>query len=383
MRSKCISRKWMAAAFGVFSLIHGLCTLTGAGELIQHRVEKGDTLWSISERYFGDPNLWPRLWEMNPFVTNPHLLKAGDLVRIGVREPVAIHLPEPAPQQPAVTGQAVLKEPDGIQVGAITNLNARGLFSEDEQKPLSVVQASDSQKLLLSKGDYLFLNFAGRPGVKAGDSFMVFRPLDRVRHVLTGDETGYLYSARARLILRERSVRDIYRAEILENYGDVNLGDLVLPFVPLPSCMLPLPSDPGLRGVVVATGQLQNAFGRNSIVYLDKGRDQGLLPGSMLELVRFRNVPDPGVSTDIPSLFFEVFKVRTLTELYEKVTRESMVYEKMVGRMIVLDAGPQTATALVLSTNENLQVGAFFRGASTWLDSPGAPPMPLSCTARP
>ena len=45
-------------------------------------VQKGDTLWDICQKFYGDPNLWPKLWEMNPFVTNPHLLKPGDIITL-------------------------------------------------------------------------------------------------------------------------------------------------------------------------------------------------------------------------------------------------------------------------------------------------------------
>jgi hypothetical protein len=37
-------------------------------------VRKGDTLWGISERYLDDPWLWPELWQLNPEISNPHLV---------------------------------------------------------------------------------------------------------------------------------------------------------------------------------------------------------------------------------------------------------------------------------------------------------------------
>ena len=51
-------------------------------EKLTHVVEKGDTLWDICEKYYGDPDLWPKLWQMNPFVTNPHLLTPGDIITL-------------------------------------------------------------------------------------------------------------------------------------------------------------------------------------------------------------------------------------------------------------------------------------------------------------
>lgn len=32
---------------------------------MKHVVESGDTLWSISEKYLGDPLKWPRIYQSN------------------------------------------------------------------------------------------------------------------------------------------------------------------------------------------------------------------------------------------------------------------------------------------------------------------------------
>jgi len=38
----------------------------------RHVVQKGDSLWTICEFYFRDPWRWPKVWALNPEVTNPH-----------------------------------------------------------------------------------------------------------------------------------------------------------------------------------------------------------------------------------------------------------------------------------------------------------------------
>jgi len=48
-----------------------------------HVVQKGDTLWSLCSKYFGDPWRWPRLWAANPSITNPHWIFPGDIIRLG------------------------------------------------------------------------------------------------------------------------------------------------------------------------------------------------------------------------------------------------------------------------------------------------------------
>jgi nucleoid-associated protein YgaU len=66
---------------GVWFVGSGVCVSVGAQPLT-HTVVKGDTLWDICDQYYGDEELWPKLWQMNPFITNPHLLKPGDVINL-------------------------------------------------------------------------------------------------------------------------------------------------------------------------------------------------------------------------------------------------------------------------------------------------------------
>jgi hypothetical protein len=42
----------------------------------KYEVNRGDTLWDISARLFGDPKVWPKIWEINnPTILNPHMIE--------------------------------------------------------------------------------------------------------------------------------------------------------------------------------------------------------------------------------------------------------------------------------------------------------------------
>lgn len=41
-------------------------------------INRGDTLWDISTRLFGDGKYWPKVWALNnSHITNPHLIRPG------------------------------------------------------------------------------------------------------------------------------------------------------------------------------------------------------------------------------------------------------------------------------------------------------------------
>lgn len=68
-----------------------------------YTVQKGDTLWSVSQTLFGDPTFWPKIWSLNrETIENPHFIYPGDKV---------LFYPGTQSDSPAL---AVAKEGDGV-----------------------------------------------------------------------------------------------------------------------------------------------------------------------------------------------------------------------------------------------------------------------------
>ena len=48
-----------------------------------HEVKKGDTLWKIAERYYGDGSLYTKIFEANrDILKDPNVIKVGQKLRI-------------------------------------------------------------------------------------------------------------------------------------------------------------------------------------------------------------------------------------------------------------------------------------------------------------
>src|SRR6476661_5543146 len=78
---------------------------TAPGEV--HTVQKGDTLWDLSQQYLGSPWYWPKVWSYNPEIANPHWIYPGNKVRFfpaGEEVPSRVEVGN-APEQPEDTGE--------------------------------------------------------------------------------------------------------------------------------------------------------------------------------------------------------------------------------------------------------------------------------------
>ena len=47
-----------------------------------HTVQKGDTLWAIAKKYYGNGNQYPKIASANPAIKNPNLIYPGQILSI-------------------------------------------------------------------------------------------------------------------------------------------------------------------------------------------------------------------------------------------------------------------------------------------------------------
>jgi hypothetical protein len=334
-----------------------------------HVVQRGDTLWDICEKYYGDPNLWPKLWQMNPFITNPHLLKPGDLVTLLEGVPVRRaeveqeekEIPVKKAEEPKPVTAPVVT---GIDVSGLTNVQALGHLSVKEVDPWGFVLASESGRQLLSQGETIFLHLNNGKAAKPGDHFNICKSSPLIKHPITGEKIGYILSVLARVVVEEKvgvgfgggafyKKEGVYQARIEEYFRELNVGDLVLPYEPISQCVQPISIDEPLVGNIVAAQDQRSLVASNRVVYLDHGFNDGVRRGNIFEVVRTHIVRDP---------------VKGEVEFLSK-PRSVILPDIPIGTIMVLESRPDTSTAIVISANEEFLIGTYVKGLS-WVETP-------------
>ena len=362
--------KTIASVFMILSLILIAAPAYLGAQPSTHKVQRGDTLWSICEKYYGDSTLWPKLWEMNPFVTNPHLLKPGDLITLIEKEDM---LKGRGAEKPSKEAAKPVPKMKGIDLGLLTNPATMGYLSLTPVEPWGEIYASTKSELGAEKGDKVFINFKNRDGVKPGDEFRVARPMP-VRHPLTGRMMGDIINFRGAVVVKEYLKENFFLAEVTEVWIEFGVGAIVLPFEPLSKCVQPMATDPKLYGNIVALKDDRKIVGPGSVVYLDAGFKDGIQRGQVFDVVRITSIAAPAFRLgNFEAIVNEVgttlSKHEYLVDFWKELNEGTKLYDYTVGKLMVVEARPASSTAIVLSSSEDLYTGAYLKGYS-WSETP-------------
>ncbi|MDP4491670.1 LysM peptidoglycan-binding domain-containing protein [Vibrio sp. AH4] len=246
-----------------------------------YTVVKGDTLWDISALYLDSPWLWPRLWQINPEIDNPHLIYPGDKLTLIWRDGQPVLSLKPmrklSPQVRVLEKQAVPTVQEGL---VLPYLQSDRLIAQTAlQQSVRVIGSSDGRKYL-TKQDQLYIT-----GVQTEKKWGIYREVAQyqrdddvmvaLRLVALGElaMTGGNFSG---LSLQEQN------QEILAN--DIALPEVDIEERQLSTTFYPQPAPVGSEAHILGSLEGSQYAGQNQVVVMDQGSSDGLAQGSMFEL---------------------------------------------------------------------------------------------------
>ena len=340
---------------------------------LTHTVQKGDTLWDICEHYYGNPNLWPKLWQMNPFVTNPHLLEPGDVITLFEQEPVKevreVKGEETAIKEP-VKEEETKPRVMGIDVGHLTDLDTIGFISHEKITSWGTLFASDNEKIMLSEGDIAYIIFDEEKTIKIGDEFSVGRSSAIQKNPVTGKNLGYVFKVNGKVKVEERlglaysdkrfyNKKNVFLTKIVESNEPINIDDSILPYIEISSCVVPVSLNKNILSNIVASKDQRELIGSNQIVYINLGLNDGINRGHVFEVVEANVIMDPNPEAGVSS-------------------SKIILPDKRLGKIMILEARADTSTAIVLSATEDFSIGVVITNLS-WAEMPDSLSSIASC----
>ena len=279
----------------------------------QHVVVRGDTLWGISARFLQNPWCWPQVWGMNrDEIRNPHWIFPGQIVYFD-RATGRLRLGTPAAQGPDGTVRLSPQIRSQPADQAITSVRFDKLdaflvqpliVTENQLQNAPVIMATPEGRVYLSRDDQAYV----RGDLQGATVFQVFRPGQALRDPVTKAILGYeaAYLGIVKLQREARAEDEAHRFVVLESREEMGLRDRLLPMPPA-SIMNYVPHPP-LQTVDARIMSIYGGAtmaGQNQVVSVNRGRDDGLDVGAVLELQHLgpevRDVTDKNKLVKLPN----------------------------------------------------------------------------------
>jgi hypothetical protein len=257
----------------------------------RHVVVKGDTLWGISGKFLKDPWQWPKVWRMNRTqIKNPHLIYPGDVVVLDtssgspqlklVRETVVL---EPGIIEEPLEAEAI----QTISPSVITPFLSQPLLIENGQLDTSprIISGPDN-RVILSPGTRVYIN-----DIKEGSGthWNIYRPGEKLIDPDTQETIG---------------TEAIYLGDVdIARYGAPASGDivrakeeifakdrLVVSQDEFKSSFVPHAPDTEINGRIMRIYGGVAEGGPNTVVSINRGKNDGLEEGHVLAIKRYGKV---------------------------------------------------------------------------------------------
>ena len=250
-------------------VFHPLAQEKKEGEEL-YTIKQGDTLWDISAKFLKDPFLWPKLWQRNPYITNPHWIYPGQPVRIVPAEELMKEVPKEAVKEPEIKkaeptpaegkppvaegkpeGEPAEGKPEELKPMEVKPVEEKPLEERPlEEKPavfpevrsagfvgdinlrgIGVILEARDGKNLMSEGDIVYMAFRTADPVLVGNKYTIFRAARLVRHPVTGKKIGRKYLITGNLQVIDQQ-GNFYTGKILESQLEsIMVGDMLRPYM--------------------------------------------------------------------------------------------------------------------------------------------------------
>ena len=257
----------------------------------RHVVVKGDTLWGISGRFLKDPWQWPKVWRMNrQQIKNPHLIYPGDVVVLDTSSgsPQLKLLRETVTLQPGIREEALEKEAILTIAPKVIGpfLNQPLLIENGALDTAPRIISGQDNRVVLSPGTRIYVN-----DINDGESthWNIYRPGELLRdpdtNEVLGTEAIYLGDAD---IARfgEPATADIVRAK-----EEIFVKDrLVVSPEEFKGSFVPHAPDSNIAGRIVRIYRGVAEAGPNTVIAINRGRNDGLEEGHVLAISRYGRI---------------------------------------------------------------------------------------------
>ncbi|WP_158538078.1 LysM peptidoglycan-binding domain-containing protein [Corallincola holothuriorum] len=254
-------------------------------------VQKGDTLWDISSMFLKTPWLWPKLWQANPQIDNPHLIYPGDeLQLVWINEQPKLVKSKPSSTRIVKLGPKVRTSEPKAPIPTIPLKEIRPfliyeqVLSEEEIASLPYVLGTNDGT---TRSSYPQTMYAKGVDAPQGQLFGIYRPGEALMHPETEELLGY--EAKLVAIAKSMPAGNFTKLEIVESKYEVRNGDKLIPVLErevLPAFFEPHEPNRLVKGHIIHTANYSKYVGKFDVVAMSIGENHNIEAGHVLAIMQ-------------------------------------------------------------------------------------------------
>ena len=280
-----------------------------------YTIQKGDTLWDLSRKFYNSQWDWPGLWEMNDRIKNPHLIYPGKRIRVfQKKDQERVRIPQrETTEKEKITPTFSYPDMDGL-----------GFIKSTAVTPLGRIIRSVKNDRLISENDEVYIESSASDRLAPGTTCRIYVTREIEREYSKEPFEGVLHKIKGTLEITGEK-EGYHTGKITESYSAINPGDLLTGHTKR-SGEIPVNADPPrIQANLVCNDNDDSLLAEKSVVYINRGSSDNVRPGRMYTIYR---EPEPaesafGKETDIA---FDLEKVGRLIVLHtEKISSTAMI----------------------------------------------------------
>lgn len=365
-----------------------------AAKVETYTVVPNDWLFKISKRLFGSGYYYPKIWSLNPFITNPHFIEPGMVLSFTTGSAnqapdfkLGTFTEEELNQAPGTQGdfnpsdlenfgedvtpvwladkQKLVDQGVYFQYASEETMedllkanqdalnkeyehyeppknefefdlpkdydehgfdkNSKIFFSFKEGFYLSTflstnivqdfgaIKSGPDENIFFTLNDRAYVQFDENVKPLPGDLFSIYTAGGKITHK-NSDRTGYKYSIIAQIKVI-RKISDVWEIEFIELSGTPQRGDRITAYTPKIDRITRTFNTRMIEAAIMSTYESgQNLMTQGHVVYLDRGRADGVEMGNVFDIYGFKDRLTGKNITDQPTYKVGEVTVITLTD---------------------------------------------------------------------
>ncbi|MCP3898543.1 MAG: LysM peptidoglycan-binding domain-containing protein [Desulfobacteraceae bacterium] len=301
-----------------------------------YTVQKGDTLWDLSQKFYSSEWDWPGLWELNDRIKNPHIIYPGERLRVFFKGGLSLEN-RPIYVEPKKTEKPIevepVEKPEEVKVEKIVPpkpeiklsfnypfIDSVGFIKKAAISSAGKVLRSEDDSDLISQDDIIYVKASKNDSLIPGKSYQVYVAKkiakNKIRHSIKG------------IIQISENKMDYFTAKVIETFIDINPGDLIMDFLERDKEFEVSEDNAKINAKIICNDLDDSMFGERQFVYMDLGKNDGIETG-------------------------QVYTIYKALEEKEKVALNPL----KTGKIIVLHTEDISSTILIFLTSSSIHVG--------------------------